>query len=203
MRAGISKCGVILCFPTKEEVESLEAGEEWGMGIEVQGQQVPVVMTYTYLGVPVTPWLDRQGIVDERLKQAKKKMAIMIKFLKHPLIASNVKVQLVRAVMIPSASYGAEIFGMNKTFTAKVQTVVNKALRLAVGCKADEAPSNVALWRETNVPPFCAIAAGLKARLLYKFPKLRTVGSTIMRTGLQTGKSYWQKMVRTYLRSLF
>ncbi|CAN0412161.1 unnamed protein product, partial [Laminaria digitata] len=50
--------------------------------------------------------------------------------------------------------------------------IVNRALRKVVGLSANSRVSNVALWRETGVPPLAATTAGRRSRAYQKARKL-------------------------------
>ena len=53
-----------------------------------------------------------------------------------------------------------KIYGMSGSLCRQAQNTVNRALRAVVGHKRrDTAQSCAAVWRESEVPPVCAVGA--------------------------------------------
>jgi len=92
---------------------------------------------------------------------------------------------------------------MNESRCAKAQTVVNEALRAMVGCKIHDVTQPVAaLWREMNVAPICAVAAGRRARAIKRFPGLKTWMGTLGQYNHTSRRQAWMASSRRWLKTL-
>merc|ERR1712160_73837 len=94
------------------------------------------------------------------------------------------RMAVVHAVLLPRLLWGAEVFGMNRRITDKLQTMLNRSLRAIIGLtsRARSNVPSVGLWQELRIDPICALAASRRARAWKKCFTLRsTVGTLVAR----------------------
>lgn len=92
----------------------------------------------------------------------------MMPFSTNRTIPSRMTVEVVRAVIAAELLFGAEVYGMCRRMTDPMQTHFNRVCRMALGNPAKAPASNVALWRQTRIPPKCEGAAARRARAMAK-----------------------------------
>ena len=186
MSFGVPKCGVMA-------VGTPQAGvKEWSERWLLAGQQVPVVESYTYLGMDIKPDLNLETMIDSRLVKGRKTVFAMAPFLRCRSFPLRGRLMALRAVLLPTLLYGAEVWGMKKKSTDQMQMLLNKALRLCAGASMRTTRiSNVALWSELRVPPICALAAGRRARGFQKYGKLRSWVSTMVQSPFPSQRWTW------------
>jgi len=178
MGVGIKKCGVMCMEWGSQEVMDMADLEQ--IVLEeipptINGDRVPVVNEYVYLGVVMTKHLDFDAMVNGRCKKAEKVLYKILPMLKAQNIPVALRVSVLRTTLISTLLYGSEVWGMNDSRCAKAQSIVNKALRAIMGCKREDMTQPMAAtWRELNVAPVCAMATAKRARAIKKFPGLKT-----------------------------
>ena len=192
MQFGIHKCGIMV---TGRAASSLTATPERWL---LQGQQIPIVDCYKYLGIPFRSDLNLREMVKGRLESGRKLLHTLRPFLRCQAIPMPMRIAVVRTVLIPRLLFGSEIYGMCKAITARVQSFVNQAMRLILGISMKHGAASVALWKEFGITPICASAASRRARALQKCFQLRTsvaevakIGFTHRRWTWMTGTTRW------------
>jgi len=168
LEVGIQKCGVMAINRPRSMLE--EKRRYW----KINGEEVPIVDQYQYLGIQFRSDLDIPSMVQARFEASDRTVKSLAAFLRCYTIPLHMRISVVKAVVMPRLLYGADIYGMNKKLTDKVQGYLNKALRLIAGAN-DKAPvASVALWREIGIPPICASAAARRARAYLKCASLKS-----------------------------
>ena len=97
--------------------------------------------------------------------------------------------------------YGAELWGGAESRTQPVQAVVNRCLRVLVGCRMSSSlPASFALYRELNCPPVHVMALQRRCRAFLKYPTLKTWISDLIHNcrGLKTTGS-WVAATKTLM----
>ena len=168
MAAGISKCGIMVVGGTNEILE--REPERW----KLSGQTIPIVTEYRYLGVIIRQQIDVTEMMVERLESGRRLVAMTSPFLRCSSIPLIMRTLVLKAVVVPILLFGAELYGMCREVTKKVQIFLNQALRAMASVPNRSSVSNVALWREFRVPPICASAAARRARAWRKCIGSRT-----------------------------
>ena len=200
MSVGIKKCGAMVIGRDHERLSSRP--DRWTL----EGQQIPIVEEYTYLGINFHRDLSTSSMMRGRLQGARKLVRAMAPFMLKTSIPLPMKVAVIKAVVHPRLLYGAEVYGMNKRVTSAMQTYLNQVCRLAIGLHRSSIVSNVALWRELDLPPVCASAAAKRARAIRKSFQLSTYVAQVVRTPFKnthktwlTGGVWW---IRRYLHGM-
>lgn len=140
--------------------------------IKIQGQVVPRVMSYTYLGIEMTPTLNKKAIVLKRVDVGRAVIAKYAKLLSSPVIPLEAKSTCIRAIIQPTVTYGAEIWGGAKTQAHLVDKVVMEAIRLAM--RLPKNASRFMAFKELNVVRASVIGAKAKMRLWFKTQVLQS-----------------------------
>lgn len=193
MAVGIQKCGVMAVGGKGPPLDG--RATTW----VINGETVPVVETYKYLGVDITPSLDLARMMKGRKDSTRKLLTTVRGFLRSKNIPMPMKMSVMRGVVMPRLLFGAEVYGMNMTITDRMQTLVNRALRKVVGLPAGACVSSVALWRETGVPPLAATTAGRRARAYQKSTKLQTWVRKLVDNPLRNRKRTWLSGTATWM----
>jgi hypothetical protein len=168
MQVGIAKCGIMTIG------DSMERLRIHGRQFVIGGERVPVVDQYTYLGMVITPSLDRNELLTLRFEQARRTVHGIGAFLRCPVVPIYVRARVLKAVVLPRLLFGAEIYGCCRVLTDRMQIFMNQALRSLVGLSAKATVANVALWREFKIQPLCALAAARRVRAYQKCASLKT-----------------------------
>lgn len=170
MTFGIAKCGAMV---VNGDMDKLRQSPP-----TLQGQVVPVVEEYTYLGMPFNPELNLEKVVKSRVEKVRNALGVMRGFLLARDIPLYAKVTMIRGCLLPIAAYGGELLGMNSTLVQPLQRVVDEALRLAIGVGRTSC-SPVVLAKELDVQSVFAATSRTRARCLSKFPNISTWASQL------------------------
>ena len=193
MAVGIPKCGVMEFLPDKEAPAILTEEHPARRHLSISGQLVPVVLEYLYLGLQITSALDIPSLVNYRVKVGRKTVLSLLPFLSCNVLPMSMRLRVVQAVIMPRLLFGAEVYGMNRALTTKMQTLLNMAYKAILGIsrvRNNSVPS-VGLWCEMLARPVCATAAGRRARAYRKCFSLSTTVGTTIRHPLKSRKWTW------------
>ena len=196
MKAGIAKCAV-MHVPRLSGTPGDHPRFRWTLS----GQAVVEVGEYTYLGVNFRADWDIPKMVVDRCEKGRRLSHILQPYLYSRTIPVHMKMAVIRAVLVPVLLYGAEIYGMNKSITGRMQSFLTGALKAVVGVPQNGHFGLVSLWRELNVPPICALAAGRRARALVKARSLRTWVSRLAGMEFVSRRRTWMTLVRQWCRT--
>ena len=185
MKVGIKKCGIMEIQPPSTEEVELHEDHELRDGLRLDGELLPIVTEYKYLGLWLTKDLDPVKFVTKRTEAGRATVNTLLPFLGCGTIPLSMRLQVVRAVIMPRLLYGAEVYGNNRQeLTSKVQTLLNKCLKTMMGKLGGPTLTvpSVPLWKEFGIDPFCAIANGRRARAYQKCQSLKTTVGSLVQT---------------------
>jgi len=168
MSFGIAKCGVMVVGAGEEATEELRATPP-----TLNGQPLPVVDGYTYLGIPLNRKLDLDQVARERATKTAKLVGALRGTLQAADIPMVAKQTILKGVVLPTASYGGELLGMNESRVAPLQRQLDVSLRLVAGVRVSACSATV-LATELGVPSVMAAMTGARGRGLKKFPTMHT-----------------------------
>ena len=193
MSVGIKKCGIMEFPPNLEDDDPPLLSDDHPLraSLKLQDQMVPLVTEYKYLGLRLTPSLTINDLVESRFRLGKITVATLAPFLRSPCLPMFMRWQVFRAVVLPRLLFGAEVYGMNRKLTDRVQSMVSNALIEIAGLartRRDLIPS-APLWHSFKVKPVCALAAGRRARAFRKCFDLKTQPKRLVERLLET--NYW------------
>ncbi len=194
MQVGIHKCGIMEFVGNDKDGFPMTAvfpEEALECDMLLCGQQVPLVETYTYLGIEITTTLSFDEIIAPRVESGRKTVMSLAPFLSCPIIPMSSRWIVVQMVVLPRLLYGAEIYGMCRDLTKATQNHFNFALRCVLGIPRWRHMSSLLLWKEMRMKPICAIAAGRRARAHNKCFQLRTWVNQLINRPLRIQKWTW------------
>jgi len=162
MAFGIAKCGLMVVGGSANQFD----GATW----ELQGQALPVVEEYTYLGIQFNSRLDLKEVVKARELKARRALEACRGFLRTKSIPVHIRRQVLRALVMPVATFGGELFGNNVALVNPLQKVMDEATRMLAGmaCRSN-ACAAVVLRQELQIPSVAAVTSGLRARAWRKY----------------------------------
>ena len=203
MKIGIKKCG-IMCVKAGDPRADMAQRRLNINSVWMGGEMVPVVEEYVYLGLKIRRDLDLEAMVTGRIEKAEKGLAAMRPFLAMQSIPIDTRVNVLRAVVLASATYGGEIWGMSQERCNRAQTVVNKALRVVIGSREkDTSIAVAAIWRELGVAPVHVLASARRARAINKYPHLMTWIHVILEYPLKTNRPAWAELSSRWMNKHF
>ena len=174
-------------------------------------EQIPVVDKYKYVGIHTYEYLGwDNGQNEDKHAEALcikgwNSLQAMIPMLRMRNLPIGYKVHAIRGMLIGIMSYGGEWLGMKAKYSAKLQSVVNQALRIAMGRSAHCKDIDMfTLAYELNVPPMAATMAQQRARLLDKAENgaMRVALANLVRQSraISSRKRTWSTGTRCWLK---
>jgi exonuclease III len=185
MRVGHLKCGVMHFQSDNDEEDQVES-------YTLQGGAVPVVDSYTYLGVKFCLKDIERNMVIKRVENMQKALMGMHQFLRTQSIPLYLRRQVFRAMVIPVGTYGAEVFGMDSLRARLLQKVVNMGMRLLLGYSMKSTSASTAcMCSELRLPLMEAYIAAMRVRAILKYPTLKTYCGLLMQNSGKGIVSWW------------
>lgn len=172
MKIGIEKCGVVK-FVKERDVTS--GAVEPGRRPLLAGEKVPVLDSYTYLGIVVNRSMfesgESSGASHQRWRAAqllRSRWGIKDVLARSCRIPVHIKLRVLRSVLLPSALYGAEVTVHNATIQLELQKIFDEGIRLAFGQRARSSHTAV-LRRESCVKSLYAYTRQRQAISIMKW----------------------------------
>lgn len=191
MKVGISKCG-ILPYGLDEKSRLSLANDP----LHLQGEVVPIVTKYKYLGVIINDRLNFDDMQLNTVAKVDNTLKAIQPFIVNRGIPLPVRIMVFKALVIPRATYAGELLGMNQKYSFKIQSAVNIGMRWLIGNSSNNTLAAVAAMQtELNIPPIHAIMSAKRARFYRKVTTLRT-----WVTKCEHIPRVWYTKTRTWLR---
>ena len=127
MEVNPSKCGVMIVSPNPNIISFNEA--------MYNGQQLPRVKTYTYLGIEFNDSLDLKKMAKFRVNKSLSKVNSLNRTLSNISIPLEYKKMLISSIIIPSVCYESEIFGMSELRIQPLKKVINAIFNALLNSK--------------------------------------------------------------------
>lgn len=196
---GIDKCG-LLCFngilPPNNPETIFGDKTIW----QINGQTIPVVDHYTYLGLDFYADLDLKKMITPRTEKGRRVLNHFAPFFKCPTIPYTAKLTILRSIVVSTMLYGAEIWGMRVKRGEIQQTLINRALRWILNFRGPITLLSIgAMHSELRVVPFKAQIATRRARGYIKFPTLNTWIATLCANPLRLRVKNWFTITEQWL----
>ena len=213
MQFGCDKCGIMGFGPTGQ-VKAKSWNDRWSFDV-LGREKVSVVDKYTYLGCLVThdPERDDGGIDLYAMAQARANVAEgtlnkIAPVLKDLSIPSVIKVNLVKATLVPCIAFGAELWGMSTSRGDYGNRVLVRAAKLILGGVNGRGASYIqvdpnVLLTELGLPSIHAVANASRARAYYKYPTLKTIISKVVAVPSVGRMAHWVKGTKRYLETYY
>ena len=167
MTFGVQKCGCMIVGGDESDYRE--------MAIFLGDQRVPNVDKYVYLGVLITNSLDIEEMAKFRLDIFRSRIHAARAFLRNQLIPILARSAVIRALILPSYTYGGELFGMSAQRVDAARRLLTLAMRWVVGLPS-RSPifDEVACMRELRLDSVHLTCSSLRARLFRKVHTLRS-----------------------------
>lgn len=120
MEVNPSKCGVMMI-----NQNSIEP-------VYFNGELIPMVDKYVYLGLEFNNQLDIEMMSKYRLGKGKDCLMSMVATLRNIRVPLEYRVMLIKSILIPTLHYGSEIFGMNEKRVNSLKRVLDNGLKCIV-----------------------------------------------------------------------
>ena len=213
MDFGIDKCG-IMGFGPSGHAKAMRWQDKWsfGDGAGGVGEKIMVVCKYVYLGCLIThdtkgsKGIDLNAMALARANVSLGTLNKIAPILKDTTIPSVIKVNLIKATLVPCLVFGAELWGMNIKRTLFGQNVLIRAAKLiysGVDGKLSRSSSmqvdQCVLLTELGIPSMHAMANAARARAWYKYPSLKTIVSKLMTVPTSGRARSWGSGTKQYL----
>ena len=175
MTVGPAKCGVMVVpridamlenpspkKSKKERSSKARISEEERIALEkeinerewmLQGNRIPVVKEYKYLGVVIRNDLNRSRMIEARILAATSVLNQIQYLLMNPSIPASLRVRILKVKWIPVLLYGVHVWGGVKEDDARVQRFVNRALSMILQGWSEKSVSTMTLLLELGLEP--------------------------------------------------
>jgi hypothetical protein len=194
MNFGIKKCGVMVVGPSQGVPDPT---------IYLQGEILPVVDEYRYLGIMFTKDLSLARHVRSKSTGVRLATLRYLPFLRNHAIPVAFRLNFLKCVIVSAALHGAELLGNNIAQLNDLQRAVNHAMKIVAGVKGTS-PSICAdaLSREFNIPPVAASCILRRMKAWRKWITLPTKVHEIIQEQAVNKKDTWAKRTRTIFNKL-
>ena len=187
MSFGVDKCG-LMGFGNGAMDRLRASPDRW----RLSGRNVPVVDSYKYLGLTVTPDLELTDMVNDRVVKGMKTLNSMRSVIACVSIPIDIRIRAIRAILIPVLSYGGELWGMSEEKSAAPQRVLTEALKLVLRISPKSTiTSPWTLCLEFGVLPIHCVVSAARARAFRKFGDLKTPIAKLLRHYPVARKKTW------------
>jgi len=189
MEINPSKCGIMIIGDNINTNNS----------IMYNGEIIPYVDKYVYLGIELNKDLDLQEMSRYRLSKGKQTLGSISTTLKNPRVPLEYRNMLIKSILIPTLHYGAEIFGMSELRVNKLKRVLDNAFKLIVN-KSNFCRLRV--YEEFDVKSLYITAAGSRARGIKKWCSSHRLISDMIesQSRFKSKKSTWTKEAKRWLK---
>eukprot|EP00736_Rhodelphis_marinus_P013468 Rmarinus@m.28542 len=186
MTAGIAKCGVL---------RVLKSGETDPTGgyrtLVLEGMDIPEVEEYRYLGVWVHRSLSWEREMEVRRATTERAMRAQLGLLRTRHVSLGLKVNVVKAMILPVAQWGTHLWGLTQAITKRLDGELARAMLVALGSPAgtDHGATRVetGLW-----PVYWAVRHQLVGYLVSWAQNDGIWISALLKTsGTGTGQAFW------------
>jgi exonuclease III len=193
MSIGAKKCGVMVCGESTNSLNS-----SWTL----QGQEVPVVDSYTYLGIEIHNDLDLTKSAKAISVRVNKALMSLRPALVNSSIPVGVKVLMIKSLIMPIATLGGELLGMNQAHAKHSQSLINKGLQwILSGDRAGQGSMGMAaVGLELGIAPLSALLAGCRTRAWFKYRTLHTWVATLVKEIFKHRKISWTSGTSRWLK---
>ena len=171
MSINVKKCAIMHIQPS-----STESTQPSSSSYTTIHQDIPIVKEYCYLGTQLTDTLDLLAMSQARANKGKELLDQRLNtFLLHKRIPLWIKRQAIMHLLIPTMTYGAELWSMNHNHTKPIRQVLDQAIAMTLSSPPPSPHSPTAIHNmqmELAIPDIDGICANLRFRAWIKYPKL-------------------------------
>ena len=196
MSIGAPKCGVTIFHG---DLNTLRGGQ-W----KLQGQDIPVVESYTYLGIETNSNWDLSKLVVAVSNKARRALWSLRPALGNPMIPLAVKAQMIKSLVVPVAAFGGELLGMVKERAKSNQRIVDQGLKWALAGDISKGTVVAAATAraEFGLTTLHATWSSRRTRGWVKFRQLKTWISTLVSNPFKHRKNTWVSGTSRWLKRM-
>lgn len=167
MAVGVKKCGLMAVGGGQRSQDRLNACH-----FQLQGQPVPCVEEYPYLGILFTRTWDMKKAIDDRVGTGEAALRKGQKFYHNHSLPIALRLMHLRGCVLSTGIYGAEVWGPIDGHTRGAQSMWMRGLRAVAG--VGKSCSGATLRAELGMQSVKTLVTARRERALAKFPSLRT-----------------------------
>jgi hypothetical protein len=188
MEVNPSKCGIMEIHPSLPIEPVLFNGEE-----------IPKVNTYVYLGIEFNNMLDINLMSKYRIDKGKNTLRLLTPTLRNAKVPLEYRIMLIKSILIPTIHYGSEVFGMNEARVNSLKCILDNGLKCIVKrsnfCR-------VRAYQEFDIKPIYISAAESRARGLKKWTEANGLISDCIQSQefFKSKLSTWIKESKRWLK---
>jgi endonuclease/exonuclease/phosphatase (EEP) superfamily protein YafD len=191
MEVNPSKCGImeIQLSPDQVPIEPLL----------FNGEEIPKVDKYVYLGIEFNNLLNIEMMSKFRLGKGKDALFALMATLRNNKVPLEYRVMLIKSILIPTLHYGSEIFGMNEQRVNALKRILDNGIKCIVKksnfCR-------LRAYEEFDIKPIYVSAAVSRARGLKKWTGSNGLISDCIRSqvNFKSKQSTWIKESKRWLK---
>jgi len=165
MRVNAAKCGIMV-FNFTGDLDLQGSDEK----ISIQGSTIPKVNSYTYLGVEIDTNLSEETMIKKRIEVCKRTILDYQRFLSSNRVPLTAKTTCIRAIIQPTLTYGAEIWGFSRERVQIAESTMYEAIRSCL--RLPRSVSRFMMMQEFGLRSIYEISCVARARLQYKMQVL-------------------------------
>jgi len=169
MEIGASKCAVMVVASKVEEEQEKARTECRQQVFQIQNQTIRVATEYKYLGVIIQDNLNWEKEMEERVLRVKESVNALIPFLWKKSLPRDLRLETFKAIVIPKAMYGSELWGVNERAFDKLESEVVVGLNVVLFGSRGFNASKLMVFREAGLLPLFALGAKSRMRLTEKW----------------------------------
>jgi exonuclease III len=206
MRLNVAKCGVMVLEGDNLAQESLRDAQ-----LKIGNELIPIVTEYKYLGITITKGFG--SIVEEDIKvfrdryvqDRKKGVTAVAHRLRHYFTDRSVpiglKITAYKAYILPVATFGGELMGMDSEVSKKVQSACDAAVRWIMGTSSkNRILAGGVGRRELGIPSVGAMTTRARARARVKWEHSTCIVGKLITNPLVARKRTWVSGTPTYVK---
>lgn len=189
MEINPSKCGVMRISP---DITPLAP-------VTYNGEPIPTVEKYVYLGIEFNNTLDINLMSKYRLDKGKQTLNILTKTLSNVRVPVGYRLMLIKSILIPTIHYGSEIFGMSEVRASPLKRILDNGLKYIVK-KSNFCRLRV--YEEFDIKPVYVSGAVARTRGLKKWINSNGLISDLIKSQekFKSVKSTWIKEAKRWLK---
>ena len=203
MAFGIAKCGLLFFRDLSwnqeikdEDALAFKVAEDW----KINGELIPTVDRYTYLGLEMHQDLSDYKMAGDRLKKGRYALQQLEPFLRCTSITPAMKVTMVKSCVVSTMLYGSEIWGMKVRRILQMRKVILTAARWILGFRGPPSLSSTGgLLMELGLEDIAATVACRRTRAYLKFPSLKTWVAELLNNPYRLKQKNWLTITEMWL----
>lgn len=193
MKFGIKKCG-IMEFTTPDLGNDVPEPRFY-----LDGERIPCVTSYKYLGITITPSLDFKLHRDALYAKGERAYKMFYPFLRNWHIPLGIRIMASRALIVPRLMYGLELGPNAVSYTHRFDRLVTKVNKALLRIRpTDTSTSGRALHKELKTTP---VIERVRFARLRVFLKYAAQARATWLTRLVVDGTNWKYLTQTWCRA--